>query len=151
MKNVKITYCCDYCKKVIDQDSDTVLAIMPGRIGYQDSFMPNPEDKIQHYHDYCLEHILALDYSTEFPGDKSLDALDKPKDEPEPMSFKEMLEPSEPEAKHVPTKKEDNRKDLGKLQSLLNAGWTKTKIADEFGVHISTIYNWIKELEGGQK
>ena len=153
MKNVKITYCCDYCKKVIDQDSDTVLAIMPGRIGYRDQFIPEQnEEKIQHYHDYCLEHILALDYSTEFPEDKSLDALDKqPDEEPELMSFKEMLEPSEPEAKRVPPKKENSRKDLGKLQALLNAGRSKDWIADEFGVSKATIYNWIKELEGGQR
>lgn len=137
MKTVKITYHCDYCKKLIDQDSDTVMAIMPGRIGYGDQFMPDQDEKrVQHYHDYCLEHILALDYSTEFPEDKSLEAMDKQE---------------EPGPEHAPTKKEDNRKDLGKLQSLLNAGWTKTKIADEFGVHISTIYNWMKELEGGQR
>ena len=136
MKNVKITYCCDYCKKVIDQDSDTVLAIMPGRIGYRDQFLPDQdEDRIQHYHDYCLEHILALDYSTEFPGDRSLEALDKQEEEPEP----------EP----VPAKKENSRKDLGKLQALLNAGWSKAKIADEFGVSKATVYNWIKEFEGG--
>ena len=142
MKTVKITYHCDYCKKVIDQDSDTVMAIMPGRIGYGDQFMlDQDEEKIQHYHDYCLEHILTLDYSTEFPEDKSLDALDRqPK-------IKEMGSVSE--LGHVPAKKEENKKDLGKLQSLLNAGWSKPKIADEFNVHISTIYNWIKELEGG--
>lgn len=137
MKNVKITYHCNYCKKLIDQDSDTVMAIMPGRIGYRDQFIPEQdEEKVQHYHDYCLEHILALDYSTEFPGDKSLDTLDK---QPE--------EESEPE--QVPVKKENSRKDLGKLQALLNAGRSKDWIADEFGVSKATVYNWIKELEGG--
>jgi len=165
MKSIKITYHCDYCKKLIDQDSDTVMAIMPGRIGYQDSFIPDQDDKVQHYHDYCLEHILALDYSTEFPEDKSLDALDKQKEEPEPVSFKEMLEPvSKPETEkpeklkknydsphkddyYGPVKK--GVKDLGALKSLLNAGWSQKEIAGEFGVAPSTITAWKKELEGG--
>lgn len=145
MKTVKVTYHCDYCKQVVDQDDETVMAIMPGRIGYQDSFMPDSEECVQHYHDYCLAHILTL----EFGNDNSVDDQEPAGDEPQ-MSFEEILS-EEPVSKkeHVPSKKEDNRKDLGKLQSLLNAGWSKTKIADEFSVHISTIYNWMKELEGG--
>lgn len=62
MKTVKITYQCDYCKEVIDTDSDTVRAIMPGRIGYQDSFLADSEDEIRHYHDYCLEHLLTMHF-----------------------------------------------------------------------------------------
>ena len=150
MKNVKITYCCDYCKKVINQDSDTVLAIMPGRIGYRDQFIPEQdEEKIQHYHDYCLEHILALDYSTEFPGDKSLEALDKQEEEPEPIGFENVPQPvSEREPEPVVG---NNRKvDVGKLRSLLNAGWSFKKIMeeDEFkNLHETTVRKWIKKIE----
>lgn len=60
MKTVKITYQCDYCREIIDTDSDTVRAILPGRIGYQDSFLPDSEEEIRHYHDYCLENLLTM-------------------------------------------------------------------------------------------
>ena len=39
MKKIKVTYYCDYCKQVVDTDSDTVRAILPGRIGYKGSFL----------------------------------------------------------------------------------------------------------------
>ena len=58
MKTVKIAYRCDYCGEVIDQDNEAVMAVFPGRIGYQDSFVPGSDDKIQHYHDYCMEYVL---------------------------------------------------------------------------------------------
>lgn len=140
MKIVKVTYQCDYCKKMIDPVIDEVCAIQPGRIGYQDSFIADPDDRIHHYHDYCLEGLLLM----RFQEDDSERTVEKEPDAPE-MSFAEMLD-EEPE--HAPTKKKENKKDLGKLQSLLNAGWSQKKIADEFGVHLSTIYKWMKELEG---
>lgn len=123
MKIVEITYQCNYCKKKIDQDSDVVRAILPGRIGYQDQFTEDSQEKIQHYHDTCMEHILAMTFQAE----------------------EELKKLKEEKAK----KRADSKKDLGKVQSLLNAGWSKEQIADDFGVHISTVYNWIKELEGG--
>lgn len=122
MKKVEVTYYCDYCKQVVDTDSDTVRAILPGRIGYKGSFLADTDDQIRHYHDYCLEHVLTIQYKDEKP-------------EPEPE-----IELEEP--------KKDRKKDLGKLQSLINAKWTKTQIADEFGVSEATIYNWINELKG---
>lgn len=125
MKKVEVTYYCDFCKQLINTDSDTVRAIMPGRIGYKGSFLADTDDQIRHYHDYCLEHVLTIQYKDEEP-------------EPEPEEVEEELE--EP--------KKDRKKDLGKLQSLLNAKWTKVKIADEFGVSEATIYNWINELNG---
>lgn len=132
MKNVKITYQCDYCKNMIDQDDEPVLAVMPGRIGYRDQFIPDQGDeKIQHYHDYCLKHLLSSSFDTD---EKQKEPVTEPK--------KQKSEPSE---------KEERKKDLGKLKSLLNAGWTKPKIADDFGVSTATIYNWIKEItEGGE-
>ena len=127
MKKVEVTYYCDYCKQVIDTDSDTVRAILPGRIGYKGSFLADTDDQIRHYHDYCLEHILTIQYK-----DEEL--------EPEEVEEEPEVELEEP--------KKDRKKDLGKLQSLLNAKWTRVKIADEFGVSEATIYNWINELKG---
>lgn len=123
MKSIKITYQCDYCREIIDADSDTVRAVLPGRIGYQDSFLPDSEEEIRHFHDYCLEHLLTMRF--EEPKEE---VKEEPVPEPEP--------------------KRNIKKDLGKLQSLLNAKWTRVEIADEFGVSEATIYNWIKELKG---
>ena len=39
------------------------------------------------------------------------------------------------------------KKDLGMLRSLLDAGWTQSKIADEFRVSPATISTWKKEME----
>ena len=127
MKKVEVTYYCDFCKQLIDTDSDTVRAILPGRIGYQDSFLADTDDQIRHYHDYCLEHLMTLEYQEEVP---------------EPAQ-------EEPVQEEVPEQKpkRNSKKDLGKLQSLLNANWTRVKIADEFGVSEATIYNWINELK----
>lgn len=122
MKTITVTYQCDYCKRIINQDDDTVRAILPGRIGYQDSFLADTEDAIKHYHDYCFEALMTMEYK-----------------EPE----KEPLPEEEP-------KKKNSKKDLGKLQSLINAKWTRAKIADEFGVSEATIYNWINELKEGR-
>ena len=123
MKKVEVTYYCDFCKQLIDTNSDTVRAILPGRIGYQDSFLADTDDQIRHYHDYCLAHLLT-------------------------MRFEEKQEEPEPEEEPEEEPKKNRKKDLGKLQSLLNAKWTRVKIADEFGVSEATIYNWINELNG---
>jgi len=100
MKKVEVTYYCDYCKQVIDTDSDTVRAILPGRIGYKGSFLADTDDQIRHYHDYCLEHILTIQYK-----DEEL--------EPEEVEEEPEVELEEP--------KKDRKKDLAKQQSLLNA------------------------------
>lgn len=122
MKKVEVTYYCDFCKQLIDTDSDTVRAVLPGRIGYKGSFLADTEEEIRHYHDYCLEHLMTMRF--EEPKEE---VKEEPVPEPEP--------------------KRNSNKDLGKLQSLLNANWTRVKIADEFGVSEATIYNWINELK----
>ena len=63
--------------------------------------------------------------------------------EPEPEEVEE-----EPVVEAEPEPKWNRKKDLGKLQSLINAKWTKSEIAKEFGVSEATIYNWINELKG---
>lgn len=136
MKIVKIAYHCDYCKKTIDTDSDTVCILHPGRIGYQDSIVYDSDDSIRHYHDYCMEHILALTYQEEYS---------EKEEEPVPDLEADQL-------KETKEKTGINRKkDLGKLQSLLNAGWTVKEIREEFNVSDQTVRNWMKELKGGQK
>lgn len=65
MKFIKIKYQCNYCKQMIDTDNDTVMSLVVGRIGYKDNFIPDadpkPEDQY-HYHDYCLKHLLTLEF-----------------------------------------------------------------------------------------
>lgn len=66
MKTIQIVYTCDYCKRPIDQLSEDVKAIIPGRIGYGDKFMADKGgDDIRHYHDYCLENLLDMEYVEE--------------------------------------------------------------------------------------
>lgn len=89
MKSVKITYQCDYCKEVIDTDSDTIRAVLPGRIGYQDSFLPDSDDEIRHYHDYCLEHLLTM----EFQEEDSEPEGEEQKPEEEPATSKKKGRP----------------------------------------------------------
>ena len=61
MKIVSIQYKCDYCKEPIVNCS--VEAIVKGRIGCEDAFIPS--GKTYHYHDYCLEHLLTLEFPQE--------------------------------------------------------------------------------------
>lgn len=63
----------------------------------------------------------------------------EPTPEPEPEPEKE----EEPKKTGIIPKK----KDLGMLRSLLDAGWTQSKIADEFRVSPATISTWKKEME----
>lgn len=122
MKTIKITYQCDYCKEVINTDSDTVRAIMPGRIGYQDSFLADSEEEIKHYHDYCLEHLLTMRF-------------EEKQEEPEP----EPVEVSKPE----PVKRE--RVDHGRIVALYTANrtprWTVAEIADDVKCSPQTVIN----------
>ena len=120
MKTIKITYQCDYCKEVIDTDSDTVRAILPGRIGYQDSFLPDSEDEIRHYHDYCLEHLLTMRF--EEPEEEV------PEEEPEP----EFEEP-----------KEKKKVDHNRIVALYRANPPRSVawIADDVGCSTQTVIN----------
>ena len=122
MKIVKVTYHCDFCKQLIDTDSDTVRAIMPDRIGYKGSFLADTDDQIRHYHDYCLEHILSIQFKDEEP-------------EPEP----------EEEQKPEPVKKE--RVDHGRIVALYTARdpWSIKDIADDVGCSAQTVINHLKK------
>lgn len=118
MKSVKITYQCDYCREIIDTDSDTVRAILPGRIGYQDSFLADSEDEIRHYHDYCLGHILTL-------------------------HFEEKQEESEPEEEPEEEPKEKKKVDHDRIVALYRANPPRSVawIADDVGCSTQTVIN----------
>jgi len=73
--------------------------------------------------------------------DLSSTIIPKPTPEPEPEPETEKEE--EPKKTGIIPKK----KDLGMLRSLLDAGWTQNKIADEFRVSPATINTWKKELD----
>ena len=61
---------------------------------------------------------------------------------------KRVAEKPEPKKPAPKTKKiGPKKKDLGKVKALREAGWPVTKIADEFGVSVQTISNWMKEAE----
>jgi len=117
LKTIKITYQCDFCKGVIDTDSDTVKAILPGRIGYQDSFLPDSEDEIRHYHDYCLENLLTMRF-----------------EEPEE-------EEPEPEPEQEP--KEKKKVDHDRIVALYRANPPRSVawIADDVGCNTQTVIN----------
>ena len=124
MKSVKITYQCDYCREIIDADSDTVRAILPGRIGYQDSFLADSEDEMRHYHDYCLEHLLTMRF-------------EEKQEEPEP----EM----EPEPEQEP--KEKKKVDHDRIVALYRANPPRSVawIADDVGCSFQTVINHLKK------
>ena len=129
MKTIKITYQCDYCKEIIDTDSDTVRAVLPGRIGYQDSFLADSEEDIRHYHDYCLEHLLTMRF--EEPKEEV------PEEEPEP----EPVEVSKPE----PVKRE--RVDHDRIVALYKANPPRSVawIAGDVGCSAQTVINHLKK------
>ena len=134
MKIVSIQYKCDYCKEPIDHCS--VEAIVKGRIGCEDAFIPS--DKTYHYHDYCLEHLLTL----EFRDDGSLLSLEGQGDEEAAEEELETQEDTEEDAEPEPEKK---KIDLGKVGALLRNGWSARKIADEFNIGLSSAYYYIKK------
>ena len=119
MKTIKITYQCDFCKGIIDTDSDTVRAVLPGRIGYQDSFLPDSEDEIRHYHDYCLENLLTMRF-----------------EEPEE-------EEPEPEPVQEPEPKEKKKVDHDRIVALYKANPPRSVawIADDVGCSTQTVIN----------
>lgn len=123
MKSVKITYQCDYCKEVIDTDSDTVRAVLPGRIGYQDSFLADSEEEIRHYHDYCLVHLLTMRF-----------------EEP-----KEEVSEEEPEPEEEP--KEKKKVDHDRIVALYRANPPRSVawIADDVGCSAQTVINHLKK------
>lgn len=151
MKTVKIKYCCDYCKQPINTDDDAVCVLLPGRIGYQDSLIMDPEYEAQHYHDYCMNYLLCLTASN-----------NPAKQDPEP----EVIAEPDPEETHVKNlkqagipvidtsegkKREEGKKDLPALQAFLDAGRTGKWCADEFRVAPSTITHWKEEIKQMKK
>ena len=130
MKKTTVEYFCDYCKQKIDKDSDTVHALLPGRMSVYDEFLAC-EDDLHHCHDECMEALLEMTFSEPEP---------EPEPAPEPKKEKAPSIGSFVQAKKRP-------KDLGALRALLNAGWKQKDIAIEFGVSESAISHWVSELK----
>lgn len=149
MKQTKTYYFCDFCKQPIDTDNEVVCTLHPGRIGYQDSIIHDPEDSVRHYHDYCCEYLLCLTASTAPSADN---------EEPEPAPEEELAEepvaePKKPKSRYSPYEPgtgpelaKKKKKDLPALKAFLDAGWTLKECAIEFSVAQSTIYKWKEEI-----
>jgi len=127
MKRIKITYACDYCGGIIGPDED-VCAITPGKINCEHKFIPKHdrgEAEVLHYHDYCLENLLAMKYkgpeNTEIPADTKLDQKN-------------------PKGKSV---------DSGKIMALAKAGRSAKWIAEDMGIGLSTVYNHLNKMKEG--
>ena len=154
MKTIQIVYTCDYCKRPIDQLSEDVKAIIPGRIGYGDKFMADKGgDDIRHYHDYCLENLLDMEYVEETEEAPEPDKSEKKG--PEAITIQEQDTIPEPEPQEEPEAEEDLAKtfDIGKLCSLLQLGpdhgWPVRKIADEIGCTVNKVYYYKRKLDEG--
>ncbi len=139
MKRIEVTYVCDYCGRVINPD-ETISAITPGRIGYEHKFIPNhdgDEAEVLHYHDYCLENLLAMRYA-----------------EPEQKESGQDPDPEEEETlkEETTTKRRTRKKDIdeGKLRALAKAGWPVKKIADDMNIGESTVYEHLKRMKGSK-
>lgn len=135
MKIVTIKYQCDYCKEPIDRCS--VEAIVKGRIGCEDAFIPS--DKTYHYHDYCLEHLLTL----EFPQEE-IEEEEEAAEELEQDAEKEEGQ-EEPETDTL-NKIHPGVKDSLAIMNLIRTGWTQKKIAEEFRVSQATMSKWVSEI-----
>ena len=131
MKTVRIEYTCDYCKRPIDQLSEDVKAIVVGRVNYNDQFISN--DDVRHYHDYCLENLLSLEYA------------DPEEEDPEEEEAVEEAVDPEPKGK--------DKYDLGKMCSLIqlgpDKGWTPKKISEEIGCPLSSVYYYQNKILKG--
>lgn len=130
MKIVTTAYRCDFCKKKIDTDTETVHALLPGRMSVYDEFLAC-EDDLHHYHDECMEALLEMTFSEPEP---------EPEPAPEPKKEKAPTIANFVQAKKRP-------KDLGALRALLDAGWKQKDIAIEFGVSEGAISHWVSELK----
>ena len=152
MKTIQIVYTCDYCKRPIDQLSEDVKAIIPGRIGYGDKFMADKDgDDIRHYHDYCLENLLDMEYveeTEEAPGSDKSEEKD-----PEAITIQEQDTTPEPEPQVDPELKGKDKYDLGKMCSLIqlgpDKGWTPKKISEEIGCPLSSVYYYQNKILKG--
>ncbi len=118
MKIVTIKYQCDYCKNPIDPGD--VKALLPGTVNAEDQFIGNPDD-LHHYHDYCLEHLLTLNYE---PPAEETETKEKDSDNKKGQSV-----------------------DYGKIMALLKADWAPKEIAEEVKVPVSSIYYHIKKAK----
>lgn len=155
MREVKVTYTCDYCGEVIEED-DIVHILHTGRINAHDQVVHDPEDSIRHYHDYCCEHLLCLTAEneqkfneTKAEPESELEPEDEPTEEPvaepaKPKKAKRDFTLYEPGTGPELAKKK--KKDLPALKAFLDAGWTLKECAIEFSVAQSTIYKWKEEI-----
>jgi len=159
MKTIQIVYTCDYCKRPIDQLSEDVKAIIPGRIGYGDKFMADKGgDDIHHYHDYCLENLLDMEYieetekapEPEKSEEQGSEATTQVKDTTQELEPQEIV-PAEEVVNPEPKGKD--KYDLGKMCSLIQLGpehgWSMRKIADDIGCSEQTVRNYKAKIEKG--
>lgn len=145
MKSVKISYCCDYCKQPINIDDDTVCVLLPGRIGYQDSLIMDPEDNVRHYHDYCMEFLLCRTASSDAEKKQEPKAVNTaPKPAPEKPKRQYKRGYAHAPAYTGPFKK--GEKDLPGLNALLEAGFSGVECAKEMGRSEGTISKWRSEI-----
>jgi len=136
-----VSFKCDYCSKMIDRDNEDVEILHRGKIGYMNNeILSNKDEDIYHFHPDCLE---------KFHSSCFLNLLTNINTKTEKEPDAEEADPEDLE--YTPTKKEDSRKDLGKINALLNAGWTMKDIASELGVSMSCAYRWKKEAEEAYK
>ena len=140
----RIIYDCDFCHKEI---TDDIKVLRMGKMLYGEQFAPEDfEDgyKERHYHKECLDKLMRCQ-----AGDITEKA--EPDPEPLPIDFAEVpeegkTEESEPEPEPEKKPGRKSRKDLSKVKALHDAGSTNTAIAKEFGVSLSTVTNWLREI-----
>lgn len=134
MKEVNITYKCDYCGKTIPIEE--VKCLMRVSIDATGDWhcVTDDMDSEFHYHDECMWHLLTMKY-IELDKKAPITFSDPPK--------KEKM----PSMKHFVPATKKPEKDLPKLKALLDAGWKQKDIAVEFQVSEGTISTWKKELE----
>lgn len=152
MKTIQIVYTCDYCKRPIDQLSEDVRAVIPGRIGYGDKFMADKGgDDIRHYHDYCLENLLDMEYVEE--TEKAPEPEKSEEQGSEANVIQEQDTIPEPEPQEDPEPKGKDKYDLGKMCSLIqlgpDKGWTAKKISEEIGCPLSSVYYYQNKILKG--
>lgn len=118
----KIIYICDRCGKQIDTDPVKILAT---HYYYQDNATILPDDD---------EEGAMLCEDCWYMVDQAVVAA---------MQMKDVKPPKKEVQKKEPANKV--QLDLGKVAALHNAGWSITKIAEEFGCSAQTIANHLQE------
>ena len=119
----KVTYFCDRCGKQLD----TFYRINVVRLD-QDGNLIDTTECAPELCPECFEKV-----------DEAIALTISGKD----------LKPAAPKTKREPDEKKMGPKarDMGKVNALLDAGWSREKIGIEFGVSGQTISNWLKSEE----